>query len=109
MPQFMLLLVGRTAAPQADDPETQAYNVRWQQYMGELAGSGALRAGAPFAGDGKVVREESVSDLEVDEIDIGGFLLIEADSIDQATSLAQRAPHIELGGSTIVRPCQQVG
>jgi hypothetical protein len=108
MPQFVLLLVGRAAAPHATDAETQAYNARWQQYFGELAGSGALRAGAPLAVAAKLVREDSVTDLELDEIDIGGFLLIEAESIDAATPLAQRAPHIALGGSTIVRPCEQV-
>jgi hypothetical protein len=40
MPQFVLLLVGRAAAPQATDTETQAYNARWQQCFGELARSG---------------------------------------------------------------------
>ena len=109
MPQFVLLLVGRAAAPQATDTETQDYNARWQQYFGELARSGELRAGAPFAATATVVREDSVSDVAPDEVDIGGFLLIEAESLDAATAVAQRAPHIALGGSTIVRPCVPVG
>jgi hypothetical protein len=109
MPQFMLLLVGRAASPQARDAETQTYNARWQEHFSELTRSGALRAGAPFAPGGKLVGEQSVSELDLGDVDIGGFLLIDTESIDTAVALARRAPHIALGGSTIVRPCEHIG
>ena len=41
-------------------------------------------------------------------IDIGGFLLIEAESAEAAVQIAEQAPHIALGGSVIVRPCLEV-
>jgi len=105
MGQYMLLLVGRDAQPQATDAETQDYNARWMEYFGGLARSGVLRAGAPFAATGKIVQGGTVSDAVVGEVDIGGFLLIEAESADAAALIAERAPHIALGGSVIIRPC----
>jgi len=108
MGQYVLLLVGRDAQPQAADAETQDYNARWTEYFAGLARSGALRAGAPFAAAGKVVQRDTVSDVELREVDIGGFLLIEAESADAAARIAEQAPHIALGGSVIVRPCLEV-
>ena len=108
MAQFMLLLVGRGAQPQATDAETREYNARWMEYMGGLARTGKLRAGAPFADSGKVVQRDLVSDVQLDQVDIGGFLLIEADSVETAAQIAAGAPHIALGGSVIVRPCLDV-
>jgi hypothetical protein len=108
MAQFMLLLVGRGAQPQATDEQTRDYNARWMEYMGGLARTGNLRAGAPFADGGKVVQRDLVSDVQLDPVDIGGFLLIEAESVEAAAEIAAGAPHIALGGSTIVRPCLSV-
>jgi hypothetical protein len=108
MAQFMLLLVGRAAQPQATDEQTRNYNARWMEYFGGLARSGTLQAGAPFADTGKVVQQNTVSDVQLDQVDIGGFLLIEADSVEAAAQIAAGAPHIALGGSVIVRPCLSV-
>jgi hypothetical protein len=108
MGQYMLLLVGRGAQPRATDEQTRNYNARWMEYMGGLARSGVLRAGAPFAATGQVVRRGAVSDAELGEVDIGGFMLIEAESAEAAAQVAEQAPHIALGGSVIVRPCLEV-
>ena len=108
MGQYMLLLTGRAAQPQATDAETRDYNARWMEYLGGLARSGVLRAGAPFAATGQVVQRGSVGDAELGEVDIGGFLLVEAESAEAAVQIAEQAPHIALGGSVIVRPCLEV-
>ena len=108
MGQYVLLLVGRGAQPQATDAETRNYNARWMEYFGGLARSGVLRAGAPFAAEGKVVQRDTVSDAEIRDVDLGGFLLIEAESAETAAQIAGQAPHIALGGSVIVRPCLEV-
>jgi hypothetical protein len=78
------------------------------EYFGGLARSGKLRAGAPFADTGKIVRRDAVGDVQLDQVDIGGFLLIEADSVETAAQIAAGAPHVALGGSVIVRPCLDV-
>ena len=109
MANYLLLFLGRAAQPAADDDETVAYTARWREYMGGLAQSGQLRAGAPLVPSGRLVAGDGVTDLELAEVDIGGFLVIEADSLGAAEDIAGRAPHIELGGSTIVRECLAVG
>ena len=45
MGQYMLLLVGRAAQPQATDAETRHYNARWMEYFGALARSGLKASG----------------------------------------------------------------
>jgi hypothetical protein len=109
LPKFMMLYVGLAARPTADDRETQDYNQRWTEYMRELATSGVLESGAPLAPGGQEVTRDSVSPFEPADIDIGGYALVSADSLDAATEIAKRAPHIALGGRTIIRPCIDVG
>jgi hypothetical protein len=109
MATYVLLFVGRTAQPDADDKVTADYNQQWQDYMGGLAQAGTLRGGAPLEPSGKTVGRDGVTDLEVKDVDIGGYVVVEADSVDEATEIAQGAPHIALGGTTIVRPCLAVG
>jgi hypothetical protein len=105
MAQYILLFVGRQSAPDATDPETAEYNQKWVEYMAGLAQSGQLRAGAPFEPNGRVVARNGVTDLELEELDIGGYVLVEADSLETAERIASEAPHIALGGTTVVRPC----
>jgi hypothetical protein len=50
-----------------------------------------------------VVTADEVRDLELERVDIGGFVLIDVDSYEQAIEIATQAPHIALGGTTIVR------
>ncbi|MGI8922070.1 MAG: YciI family protein [Solirubrobacteraceae bacterium] len=109
MKSFLLLFVGLPARPAADDAQSVAYNAQWSDYMGGLARDGRLKAGAPFEPSGRVVTGAEVSDLELKEIDIGGYVLIEADSLEAAVDVAKRAPHAALGGTTIVRPCLTPG
>ncbi len=105
MPNYLFLFVGRAAQPEATDPETQAYGVKWGEYMGGLAREGKLVAGQPLEWNGQVVSRDGAEDLKLDDPDVGGFMVVRADSIEAAAAAAQTAPHMELGGSTIVRPC----
>jgi hypothetical protein len=54
------------------------------------------------------VKKEVVTDLQLQQEDIGGYLLIRAESMDEAVEIARQAPHMALGGTTIVRPCLEV-
>ncbi len=104
MAQFMLLFVGLGAPEQADDAETQAYTVKWGEWMAGLARAGALQAGGPFVGTGKRVERDATSELVLERIDIGGYALVSADSIEDAEEIARSAPHTALGGATLIRP-----
>jgi hypothetical protein len=109
MQRFMMLFIGRTAQPDADDAQTQDYNRHWGDYMAGLARDGALESGAPFEAGGRTVGRDSVTPLELADVDIGGYVLISVESLDAAVDIARRAPHIALGGTTIVRPCLATG
>jgi hypothetical protein len=107
--KFMMLFVGLVARPEAGDERTQDYNEQWNDYMRELGRAGALESGAPFEPAGRTVGRDGVSPVELGEVDIGGYCLIAAESLDAAVEIAERAPHIALGGTTIVRPCAATG
>jgi hypothetical protein len=102
--RYALLFQGLAATPAATDEQTVDYNKRWASWMGELAKAGVLIAGGPFEPRGNVVTAERIDELELQRVDIGGFLLIDADDEPAANAIARAAPHVELGGSTIVRP-----
>jgi len=107
--RYMLLFVGLAAAPEASDEQTTDYNRRWGEWMGGLASRNALVAGAPFQANGKVVSTDSVSELELERVDIGGFALIDVGDDAEAIESARSAPHMALGGTTIVRRVIAVG
>lgn len=109
MAQYLLLFVGLAARPQAEDAATADYRQQWGRYMGGLAGQGKLVAGAPLEPHGKVVGRDGVEDFQLQRVDVGGFIVIEAGSDEEAVEVARQAPHIALGGTTVVRPCGAMG
>ena len=109
MPKYMLLFVGMAARPDAGDTTTRDYNQSWTRWIGGLAQAGALESGAPFEPTGASVTKDAVDELRTGPVDIGGYLLIEAAGLDEAVATAKDAPHMALGGTTIVRPCVEVG
>src|SRR4051812_39491036 len=108
MPDYLLLFVGLGARPTATDDQTVDYNRQWTEYMSGLGQAGKLRGGAPLEPTGKVVTREGAADFAPEKVDIGGYIVLAADTLDEAAEIASRAPHTALGGSTIVRPCAAV-
>jgi hypothetical protein len=109
MAQYLLLFVGLAARTQTEDAVSADYNQQWRRYMGGLAGQAKLVAGAPLEPDGKVVGRDGVDDFQLQQVDVGGFIVIEADSEEEAVDVARHAPHVGLGGTTVVRPCAATG
>ena len=105
MQQFLVLTVGRALDPQDGDEQTQAYMGEWQAWLGGLVASGALDPGRPLEPGGKVVEKDGITDFQPEEIGIGGYLIINAESLEDAARIAQGSPHIAIGGSAIIRPC----
>ena len=86
---------------------TESYSKKWIDYMGSLVKKGHLISGSPLANGGKVVVGKEVSDFKGEKVDIYGYMLINASSLEEAVELSKQAPHMALGGTTIVRPCQE--
>ncbi|HEX9096847.1 MAG TPA: hypothetical protein VF990_12190 [Candidatus Dormibacteraeota bacterium] len=105
MAKFLFLMLGLPGQPDAGDEQTQAYSRKWGTYMGSLAQRGALESGAPLQAIAKTVSSASVSGAELGTPDVYGYMVVNADSLDDAIAIAREAPHMALGGATIVRPC----
>ncbi|TMD84271.1 MAG: hypothetical protein E6I78_10900 [Chloroflexi bacterium] len=108
MAKFLFLMIGLSGQPNAGDAQTQSYNQKWGAYMASLAQRGALESGAPLEQRAKAVTSSSVGDVPLATPDIYGYMVVNTDSLDDAIAIAREAPHIALGGSTIVRPCIDV-
>jgi hypothetical protein len=90
--------------------EMQQMLQRWQSWITEGIRQGwMLDAGDGLKKEGRVVNgKKIVSDgpfIEVKEI-IGGFSIVQADTIDAAAELAKGCPIFLRGGSVEVRPLQ---
>ena len=108
MTQFLVLLVGKPPAVGARDAVTREYNAKWMAWMGELAASGALRGGAPLVWGGQTVAKDSVAQLAMQPIDVGGYLVIEAESAEAVAEILKSSPSVQLGGEAIIRECVPV-
>jgi hypothetical protein len=108
VPKFLLLLEGLAAQPAASDEQTQAYNRKWIEWIRSLVQAGTLESGLPLTPIAKEVTRDSVSDRPLQTEDIYGYLLVNAASLDAVVDIVRQAPHTELGGKTIIRPCQDV-
>jgi hypothetical protein len=86
---------------------------RWGAWLKDLGEKGHLKSpGQPLEGTGKVVKgsNKTVTDgpfAEAKDV-VGGYSIVEAKSIDQATELARGCPVFLHGGSVEVRPVMKV-
>lgn len=107
----MLLMQGddsHTASPEEMQQRMQAY-MAWMKDMGA---SGKLKGGQPLEPSGRSLHDKHtiVSDgpfLEAKEI-IGGYIIISAADIDEATAIAKGCPLLE-HCRIMVRPLVDVG
>ena len=85
--------------------EKEVHMVMWQKWMGGLAQQGHLVDGLPLNIEGKVVknRGEVITDgpfAEGAEL-VGGYLIVSAKSLGEATKISKGCPIFEYNGSTI--------
>lgn len=110
MSEFLYLYRGgqRGRTPE----QSQQIMQKWLNWMKELTASGNLKdPGQPLEEAGKVVNGKgTVTDgpfAEAKDL-VGGFTLIEADSIERAAQLAGGCPILEVGGSVEIRPIMKI-
>lgn len=113
--RYVLLIYGDEAAAAtatATAEAQQAELAAWGAYDASICGSGAFLGGEallPTAtatsvrGDGDQILVSDGPFAETKE-QLGGFYLIEAADLDEATAWAGRMPHIPEGGTVEIRP-----
>ena len=113
MSKYIFLFRGGRMQEMSSD-ERQASMMKWKVWMDGLAAKKQLIGGEPLDGDGKVVkgRAKSVTDgpfAEGKEI-VGGYLIVEAGSLDAATELSKGCPILveDANGTVEVRTVMEM-
>ena len=109
MKEFMLLFRQPNYDYSNTPPaEFQALAKKWQDWAGGIAAQGKLAGnGRRLALEGKVLKAGGVVTdgpfVEIREM-LGSFLIVKADSIEEATTLAHGCPALDANGSVEIRP-----
>jgi hypothetical protein len=87
--------------------EMQAIMQQWQTWMGGIAAQGKLAStGNRLGGEGKTVKAGNLVTngpyAEIKEI-VGGYIIVKADTIDEAAEIAKGCPILNFGGNVEVR------
>lgn len=111
MSEFTYLFRGRDTA--ASPEQMQKTMEKWVAWFKELGATGHLKdPGHPLERTGKVVKgtQKTVNDgpyAEAKDV-VGGYIVVEARDLAEATELSKGCPILEVGGSVEVRPIQQL-
>lgn len=87
--------------------EVKAVFKKWDDWKGGIAAQGKMAGnGSRLQREGKVLKSGGVVTdgpfVEIREI-LGGFIIVRADSLDDAITLAHGCPAVDFGGSVEVR------
>ncbi|MBC9797042.1 YciI family protein [Sinomicrobium weinanense] len=88
--------------------EMQALAQKWKDWVGNISSQGKLADnGIRLSLEGKVLKPGGVITdgpfVEIKER-LGSFIVIKADNIEEATTLAHGCPALDAGGSVEIRP-----
>jgi hypothetical protein len=76
--------------------------------MSALVKAERLEVGYPLESDGNRIDADGPHDYHFPDTTAGGFIIIKADSLDQAAEIAGSAPIIKNGGYVLARPCGEM-
>ena len=98
MPEFMYLFRG--GRPEGSPEQLQKHMQRWVSWIADLSKGGNFKSGDPLENTGRVVSgtKKSVHDgpyAEAKDL-VGGYLLVTARDLDEATELSKGCPIFEI-------------
>ncbi len=109
MKEFVLLFRKTDLDDSSVEPENMKGLVKkWNDWVGGIVAEGKLVSnGARLSNEGKVLKPGGVITdgpfVEIKE-KLGGFAIVKAESLDEATTLAHGCPVLDVGGSVEIRP-----
>ena len=106
MKEYLLLLRGGKTAASKTESENKTEMQEWGKYMGNLGAKGQLTGGLPLVSGGAVVSAKGMSKEPVTsskEGIVGGYLIVKAETIEEANTIAKDCPHIANEGNIEVR------
>lgn len=92
----------------ASPKEMQELSKKWNDWWRNIDAQGKLASRGPrLANEGKVLKSGGVITdgpfVEIKEI-LGSFIIVKAENLEEATTLAHGCPAIDQGGSVEIRP-----
>jgi len=108
MKEFMLLFRQPPFDHNTTPQDWQALAKKWKDWVEGLTSKGSFVSnGQRLAMEGKVLKPGGVITdgpfVEAREI-LGSFIIVKAENLDEATTLAHGCPAIDTGGSVEIRP-----
>jgi len=88
--------------------EQVKHRAAWGAWMTKLAKAKNLEVGYPLESDGKRIDSNGTKEHHFPDTTEGGFIIIHAESLDEASMIAKEAPIIKNGGYILVRPCGEM-
>jgi hypothetical protein len=113
MQDFMFIFRGAIDQYDFSAEQMQQHMQKWMTWIDELKAKNIYVAGEPLTPEGKTVKGAKllVTDgpfTESKEL-VGGFFIIKAAGLDEATEVAKGCPDLPLGGIVEVREVMKVG
>ena len=112
--KYVLLIMDTAAEPAQNTPEYGAWYAEVGAWYEKWGATGRLTAGHQLQGaeTAKTVRAAGVTDgpyIETKEV-LGGYSVIDADSMDEAVEIAKTWPGVDRGWITVeLRPIIEMG
>jgi len=109
MKEFMLLFRQPTYDySNASPEEMQTLARKWKDWVNGISAQGKLASNGPrLAMEGRVLKAGGIITdgpfVEIKET-LGSFIVVKAESLDEATTLAHGCPALDSGGSVEIRP-----
>lgn len=113
MKEFALIFRNNTTNEAKLSPDdVTSLTAQWQEWMGGIAGQGKLaNPGARLGFDGRAVKPTKVvingPYAEISEV-LRGLIIVNAESVDEATEIAKGCPILNIGGHVEVRDIIQM-
>src|SRR5450432_1585067 len=97
-----------TNESQPSPEQMQGMMKAWQDWMGSISAQNKLASsGNRLSSEGKVIKPNNVITngpyVEIKEA-IGGYIMVKADSLDEAAEIAKGCPIFSINGNVEVRP-----
>ncbi len=109
--EYMLLFRGGADPKDLTKQQMQQIMNNWYTWMGELKKRRQLKLGNPLEEKGKIMagkNGERVQTYAESKDSVGGYLLIQARNLADATKIAKGCPIFNNGGTVEVRPVVQM-
>ena len=107
--QYLLLFTGKEWWNELSADQIQQVIDQSKEWYGKLAAAGKVKASQALARDGATIsgknaRVFSDGPFAESKEALGGYLLLEADSLDEAIAIAKESPSLRQGTTIEVRP-----